>query len=93
MDPLNLTKKEFHPELDYKSYGLKDSDLEKDIFIDNVSRVKNRSELEVELEKTFSKKTREEWIKILDTPPQSLLMFFHRPLLFSLRSRGLSYYR
>ena len=40
---------------------------EKDIFIDNVSRVKNRSELEVELEKTFSKKTRDEWIKILDT--------------------------
>ncbi len=34
LDPLNLTKKEFHPELDYKSYGLKDSDLEKDIFID-----------------------------------------------------------
>tara|TARA_Y100001970_G_scaffold285771_1_gene406382 strand:- start:2588 stop:5491 length:2904 start_codon:yes stop_codon:yes gene_type:complete len=34
LDPLNLLKKDFHPELDYKSYGLKDSDLNKKIFID-----------------------------------------------------------
>ena len=38
----------------------------KEVFVDNVSRVKNRMELEKELEKTFILKTREEWIKILD---------------------------
>ena len=34
LDPLNLSKKEYHPELDYKSYGLTDNDLDKEIFID-----------------------------------------------------------
>ena len=34
LDPLNITKKDYHPELDYKSYGLKDADLDRDIFID-----------------------------------------------------------
>jgi len=34
LDPLNLSKKEYHPELDYKSYGLTDDDLDKEIFID-----------------------------------------------------------
>ncbi len=34
LDPLNIAKKDFHPELDYKSYGLTDNDLNKEIFID-----------------------------------------------------------
>ena len=34
LDPLNITKKDYHPELDYKSYGLTDNDLDKEIFID-----------------------------------------------------------
>jgi len=34
LDPLNLQKKNYHPELDYKSYGFTDSDLERQIFID-----------------------------------------------------------
>ena len=34
LDPLNLSKKKYHPELDYKSYGLTDNDLDKEIFID-----------------------------------------------------------
>ena len=34
LDPLNLHKKIYHPELDYKSYGFKDKDLDKPIFID-----------------------------------------------------------
>ena len=34
LDPLKITKKNFHPELDYKSYGLTDNDLNKEIFID-----------------------------------------------------------
>ena len=34
LDPLNISKKDYHPELDYKSYGLTDNDLDKEIFID-----------------------------------------------------------
>ena len=34
LDPLKIAKKNFHPELDYKSYGLTDNDLNKEIFID-----------------------------------------------------------
>ena len=34
LDPLDITKKDYHPELDYKSYGLNDNDLDKEIFID-----------------------------------------------------------
>ena len=34
LDPLNIVVKDYHPELDYKSYGLTDNDLDKEIFID-----------------------------------------------------------
>jgi len=34
LDPLNIAKKDYHYELDYKSYGLTDNDLDKEIFID-----------------------------------------------------------
>ncbi len=34
LDPLNLHKKNYHPELDYKSYGFSDSDLDREIFVD-----------------------------------------------------------
>ncbi len=34
LDPLKLQKKNYHPELDYKSYGFTDSDFNKEIFID-----------------------------------------------------------
>ena len=34
LDPLNISEKDFHPELNYKSYGLTYSDLDKEIFID-----------------------------------------------------------
>ena len=34
LDPLNISKKDFHPELDYKSYGFTNNDLDRDIFID-----------------------------------------------------------
>ncbi|WP_299438770.1 2-oxoglutarate dehydrogenase E1 component, partial [uncultured Rhodospira sp.] len=36
MDPLGLTEPEPHPELDYRSYGFTDADLDREIFIDNV---------------------------------------------------------
>ena len=34
LDPLNLHIKNYHPELDYRSYGFTDRDLDKEIFID-----------------------------------------------------------
>ena len=34
LDPLNLHEKNYHPELDYKSYGFSDSDLDREIFVD-----------------------------------------------------------
>ena len=34
LDPLNLHEKNYHPELDYKSYGFSENDLEREIFID-----------------------------------------------------------
>ncbi|ABC22014.1 2-oxoglutarate dehydrogenase E1 component [Rhodospirillum rubrum ATCC 11170] len=36
LDPLGLNKNNEHPELDYRSYGFTDADLEREIFIDNV---------------------------------------------------------
>jgi len=36
LDPLGLTEPEPHPELDYRSYGFSDADLDREIFIDNV---------------------------------------------------------
>ena len=34
LDPLEVAERDYHPELDYKSYGLQDSDFDKEIFID-----------------------------------------------------------
>jgi 2-oxoglutarate dehydrogenase E1 component len=36
LDPLGLSKREYHAELDYKTYGFTDADLERPIFINNV---------------------------------------------------------
>ncbi|WP_114394769.1 2-oxoglutarate dehydrogenase E1 component [Oleisolibacter albus] len=36
LDPLHLEKRAEHPELDYRSYGFTDADLDRPIFIDNV---------------------------------------------------------
>jgi len=36
LDPLGLTKRDPHPELDYRTYGFTEADLDRPIFIDNV---------------------------------------------------------
>ena len=36
LDPLKLTEREYHPELDYKNYGFTEKDLNKEIFINGV---------------------------------------------------------
>ena len=36
LDPLELQGERYHPELDYRTYGFTEADLDRDIFIDNV---------------------------------------------------------
>jgi 2-oxoglutarate dehydrogenase E1 component len=36
LDPLGLQKRDSHPELDYRSYGFTEADLDREIYIDNV---------------------------------------------------------
>ncbi|KAF0223542.1 MAG: 2-oxoglutarate dehydrogenase E1 [Rhodospirillaceae bacterium] len=36
LDPLHLAKRQPHPELDYRTYGFVEADLDREIFIDNV---------------------------------------------------------
>ncbi len=36
LDPLGIETRDYHPELDYKSYGFSDADLGREIFINNV---------------------------------------------------------
>ena len=47
LDPLNLHTKNYHPELDYKSYGFTDKDLNKKIFIDGSLGLENSSLKEI----------------------------------------------
>ncbi len=36
LDPLGLEKRDYHPELDHRSYGFEEADMDREIFIDNV---------------------------------------------------------
>ncbi len=43
LDPLGLEKRKYHPELDYKTYGFTDADLDRPIFINNVLGLESAS--------------------------------------------------
>ncbi len=47
LDPLKLQPAAYHPELDYKTYGFTESDLERKIFIDNVLGMQEASLREI----------------------------------------------
>ena len=73
LDPLKIAKKDFHPELDYKSYGLKDADLNKEIFIDGslgLERAKLKNIIKI-LKDTYSSSIGVEFLHI-QSPDQKL---------------------
>ncbi len=68
LDPLGLTEVEYHPELDYKTYGFSEADLDREIFIDNVLGMETatlRNILEV-VEDTYCDKIGVEFMHIQD---------------------------
>ncbi len=68
LDPLGLTTPEPHPELDYKTYGFTDADLDREIFIDNVlglETAKLRTILEV-VQQTYCGSVGVEFMHIQD---------------------------
>ena len=56
LDPLNLESREYHPELDPKSYGFMSNDFDRPIFIDNVLGLERASVREIMdvLHRTYS---------------------------------------
>ena len=68
LDPLNILEKKYYPELDFKSYGFNENDLNKEIFIDgslglNTTTLKNIIQI---LNETYSSKIGVEFLHIQD---------------------------
>ncbi len=68
LDPLQLSKKNHHPELDYRNYGFNESDLEKSIFIDGSLGLDNTKLKEIIkiLHETYSSSIGVEFLHIQD---------------------------
>ena len=68
LDPLNLSQKNYHPELDYKNYGFNESDLEKQVFIDGSLGLDNSKLKEIIkiLHETYSSSIGVEFLHIQD---------------------------
>ncbi|MDX6749983.1 2-oxoglutarate dehydrogenase E1 component [Geminicoccaceae bacterium 1502E] len=68
LDPLGLTLKDYHPELDYRSYGFTDADLDREFYLDYVLGLEKatlRTIVEV-LKKTYSGSVGIEFLHIQD---------------------------
>ena len=68
LDPLNILEKKYYPELDFKSYGFNEEDLNKEIFIDgslglNTTTLNNIIQI---LNETYSSKIGVEFLHIQD---------------------------
>ena len=68
LDPLNILEKKYYPELDFKSYGFNENDLNKEIFIDgslglNTTTLKNIIQI---LNETYSSKIGVDFLHIQD---------------------------
>ena len=68
LDPLQLSQKNHHPELDYRNYGFNESDLEKSIFIDGSLGLDNTKLKEIIkiLHETYSSSIGVEFLHIQD---------------------------
>ena len=68
LDPLQLSQKNHHPELDYKNYGFNEDDLEKSIFIDGSLGLDNAKLKEIIkiLHETYSSSIGVEFLHIQD---------------------------
>lgn len=68
LDPLQLSQKNHHPELDYRNYGFNESDLEKSIFIDGSLGLDNAKLKEIIkiLHETYSSSIGVEFLHIQD---------------------------
>ena len=66
LDPLKLHKKIYHPELDFKSYGFNDHDLNKKIFVDGSLGLENATlkEIIVILKETYASSIGVEFLHI-----------------------------
>ena len=73
LDPLGLEKREYHPELDYKTYGFTDDDLDRPIFINYVLGLESATLREIlqRVRSTYSGTVGVEYMHIQD-PEQKL---------------------
>ncbi len=73
LDPLALTKREPHPELDPASYGFTEADMDRPIFIDNVLGMHTATlrEITAALKKTYSGSIGVEFMHITDPEQKS----------------------
>lgn len=73
LDPLKLTKKEYHPELDPAHYGFQDGDYDRSIFIDGVLGLESATlrEIVTVLKETYSGKIGVEFMHLTDPEEKS----------------------
>ena len=76
LDPLSLTEKKYIPDLDPKTYGIEDSDLDKEVFIDGVFGINTISirELIKILEKNYCGKIGLQFMHIQDKEQRDWIM-------------------
>ena len=76
LDPLNLTEKKYIPDLDPKTYGLTDSELEKEVFVDGVFGINEirLDELIKILEKYYCGKIGTQFMHIQDKEQRDWIM-------------------
>jgi 2-oxoglutarate dehydrogenase E1 component len=75
LDPLNLVKKEPHPEFDPRFFGFTDADLDRPIFIDNVLGLQHATMREIEaiLKRTYQGTFALQFMHLQDPEPKSWL--------------------
>jgi 2-oxoglutarate dehydrogenase E1 component len=75
LDPLGLSEKDFHPELDPATYGFKEADLDRQVFLDNVLGLEYSTIREVHkiLQRTYCGKIGVEFIHIQDPDQKAWL--------------------